>query len=57
MSQEGRVSPGMNKNTKAQRQMSKLTFKSHVYQLDANKDLEAKVEDKGNEEPVIIETH
>ena len=57
MSQEGRVSPGMNKNTKAQRQMSKLIFTSHIQQLDANKDLEAKVEDKGNEEPVIIETH
>ena len=37
--------------------MSKLIFTSHIQQIDANKDLEAKVEDKGNEEPVIIETH
>ena len=37
--------------------MSKLIFTSHIMQLDANKDFEAKVEDKGNEEPVIIETH
>ena len=55
MSQEGGATSEI--NTKGSRQTSKQLHISNIKSLDANKDLEAKVEDKGNEEPVIIETH